>query len=56
MKIAYYPAGPRTFASSRMRCYRPADALKAMGHEITVNELPLNADVLVVQKRWDIHG
>jgi hypothetical protein len=55
MKIAYYPAGPRTFASSRMRVYRIADALQALGHEVTINGNPFTADVIMVQKRFDLY-
>lgn len=53
MKIAYYPAGPRATASSRLRVWKIADVLEKLGHEVTVNKSPFSADVLIVQKRTD---
>ena len=40
MKIAYYPAGGRDFASSRLRVHKIADALFRRGHII---EMPSSA-------------
>lgn len=53
MRIAYFPAGPRTFASSRMRCYRPGEALEKLGHEVSYAALS-TVDVVVIQKRYDL--
>jgi hypothetical protein len=56
MKIAYYPEGDRTLASSRMRVYRVGDALEKRGHQVAYN--PFNAagcSVMVVQKKAAYH-
>lgn len=55
MKIAYYPAGTSTFASSRMRVWKVAAALSEMGHTVTFNEPYLGGvDIMFVQKRADV--
>lgn len=59
MKIGYYPEGPLTLASSRLRVYYPAQALMDKGHTVIIDpdrdQLAL-LDVLIVQKnawrRW----
>lgn len=56
MRIAYYPAGTREFASSRLRVWKIVDALTALGHEVSVNGDPFKADTIVVQKRTDLYG
>jgi hypothetical protein len=57
MKIAYYPLGDRTVASSRLRVWKIADALARLGHTV-VFEPPeakaQRADAIVVQKRMDL--
>lgn len=56
MNIAYYTAGDRNFASSRLRAWPVGDQLMAWGHTVTFNPDPyyaINADVLIVQKRFD---
>lgn len=57
MHIAYYTAGDRDFASSRMRAWMVGDALVAMGHEVVFNpawDYPLDVDAVIVQKRFDL--
>lgn len=56
MKITYYTAGDRNFASSRLRAFKVADVLIKMGHEIMFNpqSADVSADVIVVQKRFDL--
>lgn len=58
MKIAYYTAGGREMASSRLRAWKIGDAFSAMGHEVTFNEEPgtIRPDVAVFQKRFDLNG
>lgn len=57
MKIAYFPAGAPTWPSSRLRVYRIAEALKAMGHSVSINPTSAKGfDAAVVQKRFDLHG
>ena len=57
MKIAYYPAGDRNFASSRLRVWKIADELVKRGHEVAfVPDDPTAYDVCVVQKRTDCEG
>lgn len=57
MKIHYVTAGDRTFASSRLRAFKPGEALAKMGHTIAFNPPdPLDAEVLVVQKRAGCEG
>lgn len=56
MKIAYYSAGPREFASSRLRVWKIADALQAMGHDVSINGQKgtiFKPDVSVYQKVFD---
>jgi hypothetical protein len=54
MRVAYYPAGDRSFASSRLRVYKIADALQLRGHTVAFfPDDPLTYDVVVVQKRTD---
>lgn len=53
MKINYFPAGGRDFASSRLRVWKIADALKTMGHSVMVCSYNSNdCDVVVFQKTW----
>jgi hypothetical protein len=57
VKIVYYPAGSREFASSRLRVWKVADALRKLGIDATVNlsNKPSSPrpDVAVYQKRFD---
>lgn len=56
MRIAYYTAGDRSFASSRLRAWMVGDALSRLGHQVTFNADPneTTADVYVFQKRFDL--
>jgi hypothetical protein len=56
VKIVYYTAGDRSFASSRLRAWMVGDALAEMGHQITFNVDPNwpFADVHIFQKRFDL--
>lgn len=54
MKIRYFPAGDRAFASSRLRVYRIADALAAQGQRISFDNDPFENDVVVFQKRFEL--
>jgi hypothetical protein len=55
MKIAYFTAGDRNWASSRLRAWKVADALTSQGHDVTMNGYPWAADVVVMQKRFDMN-
>ena len=57
MKIAYYPLGDRTVASSRLRVWKIADELKRRGHEVCFPQDSFvldEYDLVVVQKRMDL--
>lgn len=53
MKINYFPCGGRDWASSRLRVWKIADALRALGHEVVFNSYNTSdTDVAVFQKTW----
>jgi len=57
MRINYFPAGSTDFASSRLRVWKVATALRAMGHTVTFNSYnSSDCDVVVYQKVWPQDG
>jgi hypothetical protein len=57
VKITYYTAGDRSFASSRLRAWMVGDALARLGHQVVFNQDPNEepGDVNVFQKRFDLN-
>ena len=54
MIIDYFPAGDKSFASSRLRVFKIAEALSKLGHSICINDYRLfDKDIVIVQKRID---
>ncbi len=54
MNVAYFTLGGRSTGSSRIRAWKVADALVALGHTVSVNDLSHEAEVVIVQKRHDM--
>lgn len=52
-KIAFMPCADQNAASTRIRVFFVAAALRAQGFDVEISRQPTNADVLVIQKRID---
>jgi hypothetical protein len=53
LKISFMPCSNMRGASSRIRVYFIAAALRAQGYQVEVSRAPTDPDVLVIQKRID---
>jgi hypothetical protein len=57
MRINYFPAGGLEFASSRLRVFKIAAALRNLGHGVIFKDFSIaNCDAIVFQKNWNHYG
>jgi len=57
MRVNYFPAGGLEFASSRLRVFKIATALRNLGHGVIFKDFnSASCDVVVFQKTWNYYG